>query len=47
MTKISKDELLKNEKIEKVLSPHPLSFLKTAITLYIFDNMGNSCLVVG
>jgi membrane protein YdbS with pleckstrin-like domain len=28
MTKISKDELLKNEKIEKVLSPHPLSFLK-------------------
>jgi len=26
--KISKDELLKNEKIEKVLSPHPLSFLK-------------------
>jgi len=28
MAKISKDELLKNEKIEKVLSPHPLSFLK-------------------
>ena len=28
MTKINKDELLNNEKIERVLSPHPLSFVK-------------------